>query len=323
MSNCRALARLLDGHVAEVDPEAIDGLLRDQTAPIWLDIEDPDDADIRLLREEFGFHELALEDAALRGQRPKVDEYPDQGYYFIVLYAASCGPEVVVRAHEIHCFWGKSYLVTLHDGPLPEIATAIQQWSSARGLEAQTVAHQVYALLDAVVDGYFPVLDDISDRISDIETEIFDGRRESLRELFELRRELLKARRVLGPTRDVVNVLIRRDIPVFPPTLVPYLADVYDHSIRAIDTLDLQRELLSTAVETQLTFASNRLNQTMRTMTALAIALMAPTLIAGIYGMNFILTPPGDWELSFPLAVIVMVAVGGGILMAFKRVDWL
>ena len=321
MSPCRAVARLPDGKVSPVEPSSIDELLRDQATPVWLDIQDPAEADITLLREEFGFHELSVEDAARRGQRPKVDEY--DGYYFIVVYAASCGPDAGVRTHEIHCFWGKNYVVTLHDGALPEVEAAMQRWSHAEDPEEQTVAHQVYALLDAVVDGYFPVLDAIADRISDIESEIFDGRPGSLRVLFELRWELLKARRVLAPSRDVVNILIRRDIPVFPPALVPYLADVYDHAIRVIDTLDLQHELLSSAVETHLTVTSNQLNQTMRTMAALTIALMAPTLIAGIYGMNFLLTPTGDWGLSFPVVVSAMALIGGGILIVFKRVGWL
>lgn len=321
MSPCRAVARLPDGKVSPIEPSSIDGFLRNDSTPVWLDIQDPTDADIDLLRQEFGFHELSLEDAARREQRPKVDEYP--GYYFIVLYSASCGADAGVRTHEIHCFWGKNYVVTLHDGPLPEVDTAIQRWSAADDPEEQTVAHQVYTLLDAVVDGYFPVLDAVADRIAEIEGDIFEGQSGTLRELFALRRQLLNARRTLAPSRDVVNVLLRRDIPVFPPALVPYLADVYDHAIRVIDTLDLQHDLLSSAVETYLSVTSNRLNQTMRTMTALTIGLMAPTLIAGIYGMNFHYMPELEWRLGYPFALALMAAVGGGLLLLFKRIGWL
>jgi magnesium transporter len=321
MPPCKAVARLDNGKVSPVEPSAIDRLLRDQTTPVWLDIQDPADSDIELLRDEFGFHELSLEDAARRDQRPKVDEY--QGYYFIVLYAASCGPNAGIRTHEIHCFWGKNYVVTLHDGPLPEVDTAIKRWSTADDPEEQTVAHQVYTLLDAVVDGYFPVLDAVADRSADIEGDIFEGRSGTLRELFELRRQLLNARRALAPSRDVINVLLRRDIPVFPPALVPYLADVYDHAIRVIDTLDLQHDLLSSAVETHLSVTSNRLNQTMRTMTALTIGIMLPTLIAGIYGMNFRYMPELEWTWGYPFSLGLIVASGGVLLVIFKRIGWL
>jgi magnesium transporter len=321
MSACRAFARLAEGKVAQVEPSTVDGLLRDQRTAVWLDIEDPTESDIELLRDEFGFHELALEDAIRRDQRPKVDEYP--GYYFIVLYAAVCGPDAGLDTHEVHCFWGKNYVVTLHDGPQIEIETAIKRWAAAEEIEERTVAHQVYLLLDSVVDGYFPVLDAAADRIAEIEAEIFEGGAGTLRDLFGLRRQLLNARRTLAPSRDVVNVLIRRDIPIFPPALVPYLADVYDHAIRVIDTLDLQHDLLSSAVETHLSVTSNRLNQTMRTMTALTIAIMVPTFIAGVYGMNFHLTPSNDWVGGFWFAVALSATTFVGILTWFKRIGWL
>ncbi len=321
MSLCRAIARLPDGKVSPVEPSAIDELLPNEQTPVWLDIQDPTEADINLLRDEFSFHELALEDAIRRDQRPKVDEYP--GYYFIVLYAASCGADAGVDTHEIHCFWGKNYVVTLHDGPLTEIDTAMQRWSAADDPREQTVAHQVYALLDSVVDGYFPVLDGVADRIADLEAAIFDNQAGTLRALFDLRRQLLNTRRTLAPSRDVINSLLRRDIPIFPPGLVPYLADVYDHAIRVIDTLDLQHDLMSSAVETYLSVTSNRLNQTMRTMTALTIGLMAPTLIAGIYGMNFRYMPELEWPLGYPLALALMAATAGGLLFLFKRINWL
>src|SRR5207237_3262578 len=128
---------------------------------------------------------------------------------------------------------------------------------------------------------------------------------------------------VMGPSRDVLSELIRRDIPVFPRALVPYLADVYDHSIRVIDALDLQRDLLSSAMESYLSVTSNRLNQTMRTMTALTIGLMVPTLIAGIYGMNFRYMPELEWPFGYASALALMAVVGGALLLVFKRIGWL
>jgi magnesium transporter len=321
MSQMRAIAHCGEGAAQEIDPRQIDTLLAQHSNLLWLDIEDPTPDDIELLRVEFRFHELALEDALSRGQRPKVDDY--DGCYFIVLYTASVGPGSRIASHELHAFWGRNYLVTLHNGPIAEVTAAINRWAGSQERRKHGVAYQAYTLFDAVVDGYFPVLDAIADRIDELETRVFEADDRVLREVFALRRNLLDARRRIAPSRDVLNELIRRDIPVFPQALVPYLADVYDHAIRAIDALDLHRDLLASAVESHLSAVSNQLNRTMRTMAALTIGLMVPTLIAGIYGMNFHLSPDPQWEGAFWFAIAVMAGFLVATLAAFKRVGWL
>jgi magnesium transporter len=321
MSIQRAIAHRNDQRPQAVDCGIIDTIIADPQATLWLDIEDPTEEDLAMLREEFRFHELALEDALRRRQRPKVDEYED--YYFIVLYAASSSPSRAIETHEVHCFWGENYLVTLHEEPIPEIHAAVDRWASNASQHRLGVAYQMYALLDSLIDGYFPTVDALSDGIEDIEEQIFHANGNIIEEVFFLRKQLLDARRVLGPSRDVLNVLIRRDVPVFPPELVPYLADVYDHSIRVMDTLDLQRDLLSGAVDSYLSISSHRLNQTMRTMTALTIGLMVPTLIAGIYGMNFENIPELHFEWGYWEALLIM-AISMGILYAFFwRIGWI
>jgi len=262
-----------------------------------------------------------------------------------VMYAAECSTEGKLVTHEIHAFWGGNYLVTVHQGPIPEIDHAISRWrvdakrlpqprvqqglrlpfrrTSARERLSSGVPFQVYALLDAIVDGYFPVLDALAERIDEIEDRVFDADNSLVREIFAMRRELIEARRVLAPSRDVLNELLRRNVPVFPLALEPYLSDVFDHTLRAIDALDLQRDLLASAMDTYLSAASNRLNQTMRTMTALTVGLMLPTLIAGIYGMNFDEIPELHWGYGYPIALILMVISAGALFAVFKRVGWL
>src|SRR3954451_3886099 len=128
MSQCRAIAHLPDGSAPNVELADIDRVVGDKQSVLWLDIQDPTEADLELLRKEFGFHELALEDALRGGQRPKVDEYTD--YYFVVLYGAELADEKIIT-HEIHCFWGPNYWVTLHDDRVAEIDTAIERWRTA------------------------------------------------------------------------------------------------------------------------------------------------------------------------------------------------
>lgn len=322
MSERHAIAHLRDGTVSEIDPASIGELLADRGSLLWFDIEDPAQTDLALLQQEFGFHDLALEDVLRRGQRPKVDEYGD--YYFIVVYGAITDLNRRIHTREIHCFWGTNYCVTLHDGPVPEIRQAIERWAVGHEDRRHGVAYQVYALLDAVIDGYFPVIDKIAERIDDLESAIFDSRGHSaIQDLFDLRRELIRTRRLLAPARDLMNELIRRDVPVFPRSLVPYLADVYDHSIRVMDALDLQRDLLTTAMESYLSVTANRLNQTMRTLTALTVGIMVPTLIAGIYGMNFANMPELGWTFGYPLAIALMVGAVAALFVAFRRRRWL
>jgi magnesium transporter len=321
MAKIRAIARCPDEPAREIDPAAAKALLADSNNLLWLDIEDPTDTEIGLLRREFAFHELALEDALTRGQRPKVDDY--HGCYFIVFYTVSVLPDRLIATHELHAFWGANYLVTLHQGPIGEIADAIDRWAASEERHRLGVAFQTYTLFDTVVDGYFPAVDAVADQIEELGDRALDAKHEVIREVFRVRRNLIDARRHIAPSRDVLNELIRRDVPIFPEELVPYLADVYDHAIRALDALDLNRELLASAMESHLSAVSNQLNMTMRTMTALTIGLMVPTLIAGIYGMNYRLAPGNEFEYGFHVAVGGMALLMVLILFIFRRVGWL
>lgn len=321
MSQIRAVVHQPHGGVREAELAEIDVLLKDERALLWLDIQSPGLEDAELLREEFDFHELAIEDALRGRQRAKVDEYPH--YYFVVFYGAAMNGQGQLAVREVRFFWGKNYLVTLHDESVAEIQHALDRWSAIGEHHQHGVAYQVYALLDSVIDGYFPAIDEISDRIEELEERIFDGDDSVVREIFALRKELIDARRALAPTRDVVNELIRRHVPVFPQALLPYLTDVYDHSIRAIDTLDIHRDLLASAVESHLSITSNRLNQTMRALTALTVCLMVPTLIAGIYGMNFHRMPELEWPWGYAFALGLMVCSVVIALVVFRRARWL
>jgi magnesium transporter len=321
LSTRRAVARVEGGGSEEIDPADIDGLLKKPGTVLWLDIDSPDPADIRLLDEEFGFHELALEDAIKRGQRPKVDEYDD--YYFIVLYSARVTRTKRIETHEIHCFWGSNYLVTLHRGRVAEIDTAIHRWQTNKEFQEHGVAYQVYALLDAVIDTLFPALDAITERISDLEDELLSGKLWIMQRALELRREMLHLRRVLGPSRDVLNVLVRRDIPIFPAALSPYFTDVHDHAMRAVESMELQRDFLGNVIDAQLSLVSNRLNQSMLRLTAITVCFMVPAVVTGLYGMNFQYMPELSQPWGYPYALGLIAALVAAAIFAFRRIGWL
>jgi magnesium transporter len=324
------LHTLAPGRQTDLRPEQIAETLANGCELLWVDVVNPSAADVRLLGEEFGFHPLALEDAAKRHQRPKVDAY--DGFLFLVFYGlraeddAPGGPHADrIRTVEIALFVGPNYLVTVHAAPLAEIQETATRWRENIGtLGGRGVGVLVYSLLDAIVDNYFPVVDAISDRIDEVEDAIFErDHADSLQDILAMRRDLLAVRRVLGPERDVMNILVRRDLPYFDDATVVYLQDVYDHILRVTDGIDGARELLAGALDAQLSMTSNRLNQTVRTLTSASIALMGMTLVAGVYGMNFAHMPELGWRYGYPFALGLMLAIGAAVLLLFRRIRWL
>ncbi len=288
-----------------------------------MDVVDPTPDDLQLLAREFSFHHLAMEDVARRHQRPKIDQYQDM--IFIVFYAMQTTAERALDLIEVELFVGRNYVVTVHDGDLALLDQIRDRWrENVEVIGDRSSGLLVYSILDALVDGYFPCIDELSDRIEDLEEGIFrhyDGATQ--KKLFGLKKELLAIRRVVAPERDVLNVLVRRDSPVFDEVTLVYFQDVYDHLLRVTDAVDTYRELMSSALDSYLTVASNRLNQVMKTLTASSIILMSMTLVASVYGMNFDHMPELHWQFGYAWALGLMVAIGVSLLRLFRRIDWL
>src|SRR5215212_6699407 len=314
----RVLVHHVEGGFEESPPlESISDLLEDAGQVVWIDIQDPNAEDLELLRTECGFHELAIEDVASRHQRPKIDRY--DRYYFLVFYALRRG-----KTDEINLFIGERYLVTIHEGEVPEIAATAERWRLNADRIGHSVAVPIYSLLDAVVDGYFPVIDEIAEDVEELEGAMFGPRASNHQaEIFSIKRELLDLRRVLAPEREVLNTLIRRDEPVLGEQTLPYFQDVYDHIIRVLDTVDLNREQLSGLLDVNLAVVSNRLNGVMKRMTALSTILMSVNLVASNYGMNYDNMPELHWPFGYAFALSLMVVIGIILTVIFKRIDWL
>ncbi|HLL48768.1 MAG TPA: magnesium/cobalt transporter CorA [Longimicrobiaceae bacterium] len=292
---------------------------------VWIDVVSPGDKEAVFLRDTLRFHPLAVEDCIRGRQRPKVDRYP--GYFFLVLYAGRIntqGERSALALNEVHVFLGERFVVTVHDKKVQEVGEVVARWRAAPGRlhDTGTLAH---ALLDAVVDAYFPVLDHFSERVEEIEDAMLADRSEGdgMQGMLALRRELTIFRRVVAPQRDVLTTLLRRDIPFLRPELVPYIQDVQDHVMRVTEEIDGMRELLASAVDAYLSSASNRLNHTMRVMAAWSIILMAMAWIAGVYGMNFHVMPELGWRYGYAWALGAMFTVGGGLFMFFRRWRWI
>src|SRR6266545_1809082 len=316
---CRADGRF----TSTVDPADISEILLQKEQFVWLDLQAPQEADIALLRDEFKFHALAIEDATRHHERPKVDSY--DGYYFLVFYAISYDERRNRLSSEaINLFVGSNYLVSVHHDEISAIDETIKRWQKDAEQFGQDAGALLYALLDTITDEYFPVIDRLADRVEGIEEQIFERFSEdALQDVFSLKRDLLSIRRIVAPERDVLNILIRREVPIFDRNTVLYLQDVYDHIVRITDSIDTYRDLLSSALDAFLSVQSNRLNQIVKVLTIASIVLMSDALIAGIYGMNFEFMPELHWMFGYPFALGLMAVIGVALVLFFRRQKWL
>ncbi|MHB0999491.1 MAG: magnesium/cobalt transporter CorA [Armatimonadota bacterium] len=318
------LYALSDGKFEKIDDiSRISDLIAEPDSTVWLDALDPSQEDMTLLAEEFRFHPLAIEDYFTPHNRPKVDEYP--GYYFIVAHMLTYNrDEAEIISQEFNLFIGSNYIVTLHPAELPLLDKVARAWNKNPRMLQNGVGLLLYDIMDGLVDSYFPILDGVEDDIDEIEDGIFSGQAvKSAEHIFRLKRSIIGMRRVAAPLRDVFNILIRRDQPLFNEQTITYLRDIYDHVLRIVDTIDTYRDILSGALDAYLTVISNQLNNVMKTLTVITTIFISVQIITGIYGMNFKYMPELHWRYGYPLAITGMIAIALGLLRYFKRIKWL
>jgi magnesium transporter len=291
---------------------------------VWVDVTAPEEADFALLSERFGMHPLVMEDVRSEEGRPKLHEYDEQLYLiFHAVRKQNRDERFETNFVEIDCLIGPDYVLTLHLEPLPPFDDLRARWERHPGLMQPGPGYLLYELMDEVLDDYFPLLDAMDDHIDALEAQMLDGNGHNLTsEIFGLKRCLVEIRHIAGPMRDVVNTLMRRDAETGGRHFA-YFQDLYDHAVRIVDMVDTFRDILSGAMDVYLASQSNRLNEVMKTMTAMSIMLLVPNLIAAIYGMNFKNMPELETRYGYFMALGVMAAVMAAIYANFKRKNWL
>ncbi len=288
---------------------------------VLVDMLRPGEAEATLMREQMRLHPLAVEDVMRGRQRPKLDRYPR--HYFVVFYGAAINRERRrVAFRELHVFIGAHFVVVASHYQIAEVQELVA-YCRRFPSKLTTTGGLVHWLLDAIVDDYFPIVHDFSEKVTRLENETLTGERSPLDNLVGVRRELILFRRVVAPERDVIGTALRRDIVALEPELLPYFQDLRDHLERLTEEIDTLRELLSTVVEARNHAMSNSLNSTIRIMTAWSIILMSVTVIAGVYGMNFRNMPEIGWRLGYLFALALMLFVGLGLFTYFRRRDWI
>lgn len=294
-----------------------------KTNIVWADVSDPTSEDFLNLAEEFDFHRLSIEDCRHSHQRPKVEEY--EGYYFIVLYEAEIvGPNDDLELRELNIFLGSNFLVTVHSRPIRAIETARRLWGEWTDRAEYGAGLLAYLAIDAIVDDYMPLLDNLSERADDLEDQIFgDFQPGAIHEIFRIKKELLVLRRSITPLRDVFNTILRREQPIFARETHVYFQDVFDHIIRVADTIDTLRDMLGSTMDAYLSVTSNRMNMVMKRLTSVSTILMSVTLIAGVYGMNFQLMPELKWKYGYVYALSSILAVALALYLYLRKIKWL
>lgn len=290
--------------------------------PVWVDLEAPAADEVAILSDVFRFHPLAIEDCLHGLQRPKLDEYP--GYMFAVVHAVSAETTAgTFHPTEFDLFISKDYIVTFHSQRTPSLDHLYKDYCQSAAWRDRSTGFLLQAIMGTLVDDYFPVIDDMEDRLEGIEHRIFHRPdRELLSLSFKLRRSIFMVRKSLSPEREVLNGLLRRDFVFMRPEDRAYFMDVYDRILRLFDFADNLHELLSNAMESYLSSISNRLNEIMKVLTVISTIVMPLTLIAGIYGMNFVYMPEIHWRYGYPFALLSMVVVTVIMLVYFRKKGW-
>jgi magnesium transporter len=290
---------------------------------VWADVTSGTPEELAMMGEEFAIHPIALEDCQPhRKQRPKVEEYP--GHILLVAYAAKPGGGARrVKLHELDLIAGPNFLVSFHTGEPIDAESVARRVKAHPELATEGAGFLLYVVLDELVDTFFPTLDDIGGRVEDLEEAVFAGRSDVQHQIFTLRKDLVAVRRVAGPMRDAMIVLLRRDLGLFSREAQRYLQDIYDHLIRVVESVEDYQDLAAGALEANLTVVSNRVNTVARNLAGYAAIFAVITMISGIYGMNFEHMPELRWQFGYAWALGLMVVGAGGLWLYFKRKDWL
>jgi magnesium transporter len=320
--NCAAYAK--GRRVGDVEIDEIHNVISESDKFVWIGLYEPSEELLRDVQKEFGLHDLAIEDAHNAHQRPKIEQYGDS--LFVVLRTAQyVGDPAHLDFGETHVFVGERYVVTVRHGSLRSHVGVRSRCESAPQLLTKGPGFVLYALMDFIVDQYFPVVAKLEEDLEGLEDEIFgdDQSRHTTSRIYGLKRDLLAVKRAVSPLVEVCNRLVRFDLALIPEDVRLYFRDVQDHVVRINEIVDTTRELLTTALEANISLISMSQNEHTKRLAAWAAIIAVPTMIAGIYGMNFEHMPELGWILGYPLAIVLMLVGCAGLFVGFKRSGWL
>jgi magnesium transporter len=308
--------------IADIPKEEIHAHLGRPGRFVWVALRDPAPEELEDMRVAFALHELAVEDALHGNQRPKIEEYGE--CIFAVMHTAEIENGELITG-EIDVFVGRDYVLSVRKRAKQGFANVRQRCEREPHLLAQGPGYVLYALMDAVVDRYFPVIDSLEEDLEKLEDRIFESEpmRENVKALYALKRKLMTLRHAAGPLHEAAGKLYGGRVPELVAGAQEYFRDIYDHLFRINQSIDSLREMLTTAISVNLSLVTVDENEIVKRLASYGALVAVPTMIAGIYGMNFEFMPELHWRIGYPLAVALMAAVDAYLFYRFRKAGWL
>ena len=308
--------------LADIKPDEISDYLSRPECFVWVGLKDPGPGELAAMQHEFDLHELAVEDARHGHQRPKIEEYGES--MFAVLHMIeSEGAELVVG--ELDIFAGRNYILSVRSRAKKGFVDVRARCEREPHLLKNGSGFVLYALMDSVVDRYFPVLDLLETELEMLEGRMFAGgsARANIEAMYGLKQKLMVLKHAVGPLHEGVGKLYGGRVPKVCAGSQEYYRDVYDHLSRLNQSIDSLREMVTTALSVNLSLIALQESETTKRLAACAALVAVPTLIAGVYGMNFKHMPELDWQFGYALAVLMMVSIDTYLFFRFRKSGWL
>lgn len=299
---------------------------RNRSGITWVSVEGVHQIDLlEQLGACFGLHPLVLEDIANTGQRPKAEDYGEYLYIVLRMLSLTEATQEVV-GEQVSLVLGPNFLVSFQEGIVGDRFGPIRErLRTAKGrVRREGADYLAYFLIDAIVDGYFVLLEQLGEQIEVLDERMLMNRASEVsRTIHLLKREMIWLRKAVWPLRELVNTLQRAETPLIRESTGVYLKDVYDHTIEVIDTVETYRDVLSGMLENHLSLLTTRLNEVMKVLTVISTIFIPLTFITGIYGMNFRSMPELEWRWGYPLTMLGMASIAVALYFYFRRKKWL
>lgn len=299
--------------------------LKDKTSATWINIDGIYQLDIiEKIGKHFGIHPLIQEDIVNTGQRPKAEDFDDYVYIVLkVLYQDE--DKLKVKSEQISLIIGKNFLISFQEVEGDVFSSVRDRLRKGKGrLRKMGCDYLTYALMDAIVDNYFIILETIGETIEALEEELLENPTpQTLQTIHDIKREMIFFRKQVWPIREIISGITKFDSPLINESIAIYFKDIHDHTIQVIDTIESFRDVLSSMVDIYLSTISNKMNEVMKVLTMIATIFIPITFVAGIYGMNFKYMPELEWPWGYGLSWLIMLAIAISMICFFKRKSWL
>jgi magnesium transporter len=308
--------------LADIDFREIHSYLARPGTFVWVALKDATEAELEQMREEFDLHPLAVEDASHGHQRPKIEEYGDQ--LFVVMHTVEVAGEEL-NVGEVDVFVGRNFVLSVRSRTERGFHDVRARAEREPDLLGHGAGFVLYALMDAIVDRYFPVLDAVEMQLEGVEEHLFGGTspRENIEALYYVKQKLTTLKHAVSPLLEHVGKLYGGRVPMVCAGLGEYFRDVYDHLFRINQSIDSARETVNTAIQVALAMVNMGHGEITKRLAAYAALVAVPTMIAGVYGMNFEHMPELHWSLGYPLSIGLMAAIDGVLFFRFRKAGWL